>query len=176
MPRSLLGFLWQRRKSSDTKIDPLGDTKTDPPGVKEKSQGWVRQQLREAFPFEGNPRYLIHDNDTIFSGIKAFLEPFGIKAKPTAFQSPWQNGACERILGSLRRELLNHVIPLDEQHLRRLIKEYLRYYHEDRTHLGLDKDSPRGRPQEPMPGDAAKVESLPRCGGLHHRYCWRAAA
>ena len=137
---------------------------------------WVKQQLREAFPFDGHARYLIFDRDTIFGGLKPFLKAMGIHPKITAFHSPWQNGAVERMHQTLRRDLLDHVIALDEGHLRRLIKEYLRHYHEDRTHLGLGKDSPRGRPKEIRPNSTARVVALPRCGGLHHRYGWREAA
>ena len=137
---------------------------------------WVKQQLREAFPFDQNPRYLIHDRDTTFGSLTALLEAMGIREKRTAYHSPWQNGFVERMHGSLRRDLLDHIIPLDEDHLRRLLKEYLRYYHEDRTHLGLGKDCPRGRPVETKPGDTAQVAGLPRCGGLHHRYVWLDAA
>lgn len=137
---------------------------------------WVKQQLREAFPFEKTPKYLIFDQDTIFGAVKTFVQTMGIQPKLTAYHAPWQNGACERLHGSLRRELFDHVIVLDEAHARRLIKEYLRYYHEDRTHLGLNKDSPRGRPLESKPGEHARVEALPCCGGLHHRYHWHNAA
>lgn len=137
---------------------------------------WVKQQLREAFPFDEKPRFLIHDRDRIFHPLKAFLESFGIQPKLTAFHCPWQNGYVERVNGSIRRDLLDHVIPLNEEHLRRLLKEYLRYYHEDRTHLGLDKDAPRGSPVEVRQSEDARVDALPRCGGLHHRYRWREAA
>jgi transposase InsO family protein len=137
---------------------------------------WVRQQIREAFPFDHNTRYLIHDRDTIFGDLKEFLVPFGNKDKRTAFRSPWQNGYSERMHLSLRRDLLEHIIPLSEQHLRRLIKEYVRYCHDDRTHLGLGKDCPCGRAVEPKPKGTASIHGLPRCGGLHHRYLWREAA
>ena len=82
----------------------------------------------------------------------------------------------ERTHGNTRKDLLDHVIPLNEEHLRRLLKENLRYYHEDRTQLGLNKDSPRGRPVECKSGKGARVNALPRCGGLHPRYTWRQAA
>jgi hypothetical protein len=137
---------------------------------------WVRQQIREAFPFETSIRYLIHDRDQIFSGLDAFLATFGIEGKATAFRSPWQNGVVERMNQTLRRELLDHVIPLGEGHLRRLIREFLHYYHQDRTHLGLEKDSPQGRPIEQKPVCATRLIALPRCGGLHNRYAWQKAA
>ena len=137
---------------------------------------WLRQQLREAFPFDTTIRVLIHDRDSIFTSLKPFLAAFGIEGKITAFRSPWQNGTVERMNGTLRSCLLDHVIALDENHLRRLITEFLRYYHHDRTHLGLGKDSPRGRPIETRPEGPAVIEGLPFCGGLHHRCAWRKVA
>jgi len=137
---------------------------------------WLRQQLREAFPFDEVPSYLIHDRDGIFAGLKCFLKAFGIMDKPIAYRSPWQNGTVERIMGSIRRDLLDHVLVLNEEHLRRLLKDYFDYYHQDRIHLGLEKDSPRGRPPEVRPVENSMMKALPRCGGLHHRYTWRQAA
>ncbi len=137
---------------------------------------WVKQQLREAFPYGEFPKYLIFDNDTTFSAVKSFISSMGITPKRTAFHCPWQNGAVERFNGTLRRELLEHVIVLNEEHLRRLLKQYLTYYHEDRTHLALGKDTPKGRPEEIPPNPNSTVEALPRVGGLHHRYAWRDAA
>jgi transposase InsO family protein len=133
---------------------------------------WVKNQLREAFPYQEIPNYLIYDRDTIFCAVKRFVETFGIEAKITAYRCPWQNGACERLIGTLRRELFDHVIVLNEDHARRLLKGYFVYYHQNRTHLGLNKDSPRGRPVEECPGGEARVIALPKCGGLHHRYTW----
>ena len=137
---------------------------------------WVKHQLREAFPFDKVPKYLIHDRDAIFSGLRAFIESFGIKRKLISFRSPWQNGALERFNGTLRRELLDHVIVLNEDHLRRLVKEFVTHYHEDRTHLGLAKDAPMGRQVKKPPNDQATVVALPRLGGLCHRYAWDDAA
>lgn len=137
---------------------------------------WVRQQLRDAFPYDDLPSYLLFDRDAIFGATRAFVEALGITPKQIGFRSPWQNGYCERVIGTLRRDLLDHVVVRDEAHLTRLLREYLRYYHEDRTHLGLNKDSPRGRPREMRPGELAEVIPLPRCGGLHHRYRWTHAA
>lgn len=140
------------------------------------SAEWVKQQLREAFPFDEIPKYLIFDNDSIFGDVKGFVESMGIKPKQTAFHCPWQNGAVERFNGTLRRELLNHLIVLDEAHLRRVVKDFLSYYHQDRTHLALGKETPKGRPEEIPPNPSSAVEGLPRVGGLHHRYVWRDAA
>ena len=88
----------------------------------------------------------------------------------TAFRSPWQNGVAERWVGSCRRDLLDHVIILNERHLKRLMSAYLLYYHEDRTHLGLGKDTPVGRVAAPVSPSGNKIISLPRLSGLHHRY------
>jgi len=138
---------------------------------------WVVQQLREAFPDSAPYRYVILDRDTKFDAeVLGVLRSIGLKPKRTSRESPWQNGAAERWVGSCRRELLDHVIPLNERHLRRLIRDYVRYYHLDRTHDGLDKDTPDRRPIENNPGSGAKVISLPRVDGLHHRYGWQQSA
>ena len=88
----------------------------------------------------------------------------------TAFRSPWQNGVAERWVGSCRRDLLDHVIIVNERHLKRLMAEYVRYYHEDRTHLGLAKDTPESRPVTSPTALRNRIYSFPRLGGLHHRY------
>ncbi len=138
---------------------------------------WVVQQLREAFPGDDVPRYLIHDRDSIFGDlVVTSAEAMGVESKRTSFRSPWQNGLCERWIGSCRRELLDHVVPFGEAHLRRLLQEYVRYYHDDRTHLGLGKETPGGRLATSSPSSSATVVSLPRIGGVHHRYEWRDAA
>jgi transposase InsO family protein len=132
---------------------------------------WVVQQLREAFPDSTPYQYVILDRDTKFDAqALSMLRSIGLKPKRTSRESPWQNGVAERWIGSSRREFLDHVIPLDEQHLRRLIRDYVRYYHLDRTHDGLGKDTPDQRPIDNNPGNGAKVISLPRVGGLHPRY------
>ena len=97
------------------------------------------------------------------------MKSFGIQPKRTSFRSPWQNGVAERWVGNCRRDLLDHVIVLNEQHLKRLMNEYVRYYHDDRTHLALEKRTPAGREAE-IRHDGCKVISMPRLGGLHHRY------
>jgi transposase InsO family protein len=137
---------------------------------------WVIQQLREAFPYDSSPKYLIYDNDSIFSNqATGAIRSFGIKPKRTAFQSPWQNGTAERWVGSARREILDHVIVLNEQHLHRLLRDYICYYNDERIHTRL-QDAPKHRPVEMRPSSAARVVGLPRVGGLHHRYTWREAA
>ena len=132
---------------------------------------WVAQQLRETFPFESAPRFLIFDRDAIFSaGLTATIRSMLMEPTRTSYQSPWQNGVAERFVGTVRRELLDHVIVLNERHLRQLIESFVTYYNVDRTHLGVGKDSPSGRPVEQRPGATTNVVSLPRVGGLHHRY------
>jgi hypothetical protein len=100
----------------------------------------------------------------------AFLNVTGLKPKRTSIRAPWQNG------GSCRREILDHIIALNEQHLRRLIRDYVTYYHKDRIHDALEKDTPSRRPVKPKPAANATLTSRPRLGGLHHRYGWREAA
>jgi len=95
---------------------------------------------------------------------------FGIKPKQTSYRSPWQNGVAERWVGNCRRDLLDHVIVLNERHLKRLMNEYVRYYHEDRTHLALAKDTPVGRVAVTNSEAGSNVIAMPRLGGLHHRY------
>jgi len=138
---------------------------------------WVVQQLREAFPEASPYRYAIFDRDAKFDA-KAidFLKATGLKPKRTSVRAPWQNGVSERWVGSCRRELLDHVIPLNEEHLRRLVRGYVSYYRQDRVHDSLDKDTPEGRAVEPNPSPRATVFACPRLGGLHHRYSWREAA
>jgi len=135
---------------------------------------WITQQLREAFPYDHRHRFLLHDRDSKFGeAVGSAVEAIGLKAIRTSFRSPWQNGVAERWVGSCRRELVDHVIPLNERHLRRVLSEYVRYYHLDRTHLGLKKDTPSVRTRAKLhPG--SRVRSVPRLGGLHHRYDWAA--
>jgi putative transposase len=145
--------------------------------VTEHPEGeWVVQQLREAFPENTDKQYLIFDRDAKFSAeVHQFLDSAGIAAIRTSYRSPWQNGVAERWVRSFRNDLLDHVIVLNEAHFRRLARDYLRYYHADRTHDGLDKDTPHGRPPSiKNPGE--RLASHSRLGGLHHRYSWQKAA
>jgi transposase InsO family protein len=138
---------------------------------------WVVQQLREAFPEAAPYRHVILDRDTKFdTDVITFLKATGLKPKRTSVQAPWQNGIAERFVGSCRREILDHVIALNQQHLRRLIRDYVSYYHLDRIHDSLEKDTPNRRPVEQKPAANATVISNARLGGLHHRYGWREAA
>ena len=139
--------------------------------------GWIVQQLREAFPEPCRHQYMILDRDRKFgTEVLAFLAAAGLKAKRTSVQAPWQNGLAERWIESCRREILDHIIALNEQHLCRILREYVRYHHDDRLHDSLAKDAPNGRVVEQRPGENAKVLSMARLGGLHHRYTWGQAA
>jgi transposase InsO family protein len=138
---------------------------------------WVLQQLREAFPEAAPYRYVILDRDSkVDADVIKFMKATGLKPKRTSVQAPWQNGIAERWVGSCRREILDHVIALNEPHLRRLIRDYVNYHHEDRTHDSLEKDTPNRRPVEHKLSPRATVVASPRLGGLHHRYSWRSAA
>jgi putative transposase len=129
---------------------------------------WIIQQLREAFPFEASHKYLIFDRDQKFGfEVIAAVKATRIIPKRTSFRSPWQNGIAERWVGSCRRDLLDHMVALNERHLKRLLSEYVRYHHEDRTHLGLEKGTPEGRIRSVASG---RIVSQERIGGLHHRY------
>ena len=136
--------------------------------TKGPSAMWIAQQLREAFPFEAAPRFLIFDRDAKYgTEVPATVRSMRIWSVRTSFQSPWQNGIAERWIESCRRDLLDHIIAVDERHLKRLLSEYVRYYHEDRTHLGLGKETPGCRIRSAATG---RIISHERLGGLHHRY------
>jgi hypothetical protein len=137
------------------------------------SADWIVQQLRETFPEAAPYRFAILDHDSIFNvDVIAFLKATGFKPKRTSLQAPWQNGTAERWIASCRREILNHIIPVNEEHLRRLIRDYVGYHQQDRIHDSLSKDTPNRRAIEPRPTTDAGLISLPRLGGLHHRYTW----
>jgi transposase InsO family protein len=137
-------------------------------------EAWACQQVVEAFPYETKKKYLVRDNDSTYgAAFRARLKQLGIEDTPTAPRSPWQNPYAERMVGTFRRECLDHVIILNEAHLRRLLNEFLAYYHDSRAHQALDCNSPNPREVEtPERGD---VISLPVLGGMHHRYTRRAA-
>jgi transposase InsO family protein len=138
------------------------------------SAQWTGQQLVNAFPDDSAPRYVIRDRDKIYGAdFVRRVRAMGIEQVLTAPRSPWQNPYCERVVGTLRRDCLDHVIVLTEQHLRRILRNYLEYYHGSRTHLALGKDTPELRKRESP--DGGKVIALPMVGGLHHRYTRRAA-
>ena len=142
---------------------------TESPGAK-----WTAQQIVEAFPWDSAPRYLLRDRDGIYGyEFTSRVKNMGIKEVKTAARSPWQNPYVERMIGTLRRDCLDHVIVLNDKHLRRILRDYLTYYHGSRTHLSLDKDSPEPRKVE-LP-DQGQIVEFPMVGGLHHRYSRRAA-
>jgi putative transposase len=132
------------------------------------TSAWIVQQLREAFPYEPVTKFLILDHDAKYGReVPAAMRSMDITAVRTAVGCPWQNGVAERWVGSCRRELLDHVLAINQSHLKRLLSSYVRYYHQDRTHCGLQKQSPETRPRCSGEG---KVLAWPRVGGLHHRY------
>src|SRR5277367_3068780 len=128
---------------------------------------WVARQITEAFPWNEAPRYMIRDRDRIYGTIVTRrLHAMGIRDKPTAPASPWQNGFAERLIGSIRRECLDHVIVWGESHLRRILRSYASYYDNVRTHRSLKKDAPISRPIQ----RTGIISSRPILGGLHHHY------
>lgn len=133
---------------------------------------WVVQQLRNATPFGEQPRYLFRDNDGIYGpGVPKFLRSSGIEEVRTAYRSPWQNPYCERVIGTLRRELLDHVIVRGEDHLERLLRTFLaEYYHPARPHMGLERRTPLLAARPAPTSGPTKIISIPILGGLHHRY------
>lgn len=134
---------------------------------------WTAQQFREAFRWDQAPRYLIHDRDLAFQAVTASATAMGIQEVRTAPRSLWQNAYIERFIGSVRRECLDHVIVLTAAGLRTILKSYVTYYMDSRTHLSLGKDSPQSRPI--CPPEDGPVIAIPHVGGLHHRYERRAA-
>jgi transposase InsO family protein len=128
---------------------------------------WVARQITEAFPWDEAPHYLIRDRDRIYgSVVKRRLRAMGIRDKPTAPASPWQNGFAERLIGSIRRECLDHIIVFGEAHLRRTLKCYADYYNNFRTHRSLNKDAPVCRPVQRI----GSIKSHAILGGLHYKY------
>jgi transposase InsO family protein len=135
---------------------------------------WTASQLYQAFPFDAAPRFLVRDRDHIYGAeVQQALHRMNIAETVISARSPWQNGYCERVVGTLKRECLNHMIVFNEAHARRILKQYLRYYHGTRTHLGLGKDTPDSRPIEPP--ELGFVKRQVFLGGLHSRY-YRTAA
>ena len=144
--------------------------------TKHPNSAWVVQQLREAFPYDSAPGYLIFDRGASFNEeVIDTVKSFGVQPKRIRFRSPWQNGVAERWVGSCRHDLLDHVIVLNERHLKRLMNEYVHYYQDDRTHLALDKRTPAGRLLANNGGGHCRILSTPKLGGLHHRYYGLAA-
>jgi putative transposase len=130
---------------------------------------WVTRQVREAFPFDEAPRYLIRDRDAAYGEcFQECLERMGVEEVPIAPRSPWQSPYVERLIGSIRRECLDHVIVSGEAHLKRVLGSYFSYYHRSRCHRALDGNAPD--PREVEPPDRGRVVAVPQVGGLHHRY------
>jgi len=128
---------------------------------------WIARQILEAFPWDTAPATLLRDNDRAYGhGFKRRLRGMGICDRPTSIRSPWQNGYVERVIGSIRRECLDHVVIRGEAHLRRILLSYADYCNDDRTHLTLSKDTSRRRPVE----RTGRITMRPMLGGLHHRY------
>jgi hypothetical protein len=134
---------------------------------------WVIQQLREAMPYGQQPRFVFRDNDGIYGdGVEEFLDCCHVQEVRTAHRCPWQNPFVERFVGTLRRELLDHVIVLGRSHLEPLLRQFIEeYYHPVRPHQGLDGDTPIPQPKADAPiPNSTKLISTPILGGLHHRY------
>jgi transposase InsO family protein len=128
---------------------------------------WIAQQITEAFPWDQAPRHLLRDrNGSYGSIVRRRLQAMGIRDHPSAPRSPWQNGHVERLIGSIRRECLDHIVVMGEASLRRTLKAYACYYNEVRTHRSLHKDAPEIRPVQPT----GSINSRPLLGGLHHHY------
>ena len=128
---------------------------------------WIAQQITEAFPWNEAPRYLIRDRDAIYGAtVTRRLRAMGIRDKPIAPGSPWQNSFAERLIGTIRRECVDHVVAWSEQHLRQIVKSYANYYNSARTHGSLDKEAPVSRPVQRI----GRIVSHAMVGGLHHQY------
>jgi transposase InsO family protein len=137
--------------------------------AKHPTAEWTAQQVVGACAFDPPGRFLIRDNDKIYgTHFRDRVDGLGLDQVRIAFRSPWQNGFAERWIGSLRRDCLDHVIAIHERQLRRVVQSYVDYYHQDRTHLGLEKDAPEERQTETR--EMGKVVAIPRVGGLHYRY------
>jgi transposase InsO family protein len=128
---------------------------------------WIARQINEAFPWDQAPRYLISDRDGSYGVmVERRIRAMGIRDRPTAPRSPWQNGHIERLIGSIGRECLDHVVVLGEAHLRRILRAYADYCNRRRTHLALEKDAPFGRPIRAI----GQAVAIPVLGGLYHQY------
>ena len=135
---------------------------------------WTAQQIREAFPWETAPRFLRRDRDRIYGGaFRDCVAAMGTEEIRTVPRSPWQNPFVERLIGSIRRECLDHVIVFNERSLRRILRSYVAYHQRWRTHLALGKDAPITRTVQPP--ELGQVIEIPEVGGLHHRYVRQAA-
>jgi len=135
---------------------------------------WTAQQLVEAFPWEPPPKYLLRDRDAIYGKhFRKRIRSLGMKERLIAPRSPWQNPYVERVIGSIRRECLDHIVVLNERHLKRILRSYFAYYHRWRPHRSLEMDSPDGRPVHSL--EMGKIIERPEVYGLHHTYIRKAA-
>jgi transposase InsO family protein len=129
---------------------------------------WIAQQITEAFGWRNAPRYVVRDRDRVYGArFRQRMRAMGIRDRPISARSPWQNAYAERLIGSIRRDCLDHVVVFGESHLRNLLRSYQKYYNEHRTHLSLDKDAPFSRAVTAH----GRIVVSPVLGGLHHRYC-----
>ena len=129
---------------------------------------WTAQQLRNTFSETDAPAYLLHDRDSVFAGVSTTIAGMNTQAVRMAPRSPWQNAYVERVIGSIRRECLDHVIVMNAPGLHRVLRDYVVYYMRSRTHLALDKETPYPRPIAPP--STGRIVAIPEVGGLHHRY------
>jgi transposase InsO family protein len=140
--------------------------------TKNPTAEWTLQQIRNLLFNYDTPKYLIRDRDSKYGNLfTEGINHIGIKQVLTSYRSPWQNGYVERVIGSIKRECLDHVIIMNEDHLRSILNDYISYYNKSRTHLGINKDSPDGREVQ----IAGKIEKIPAVNGLHHVYFRQAA-
>src|SRR5215813_12838153 len=131
------------------------------------SAHWIARQLTEAYAWQQAPRYIVRDRDCVYGGVVLQrLRAMGIRDRPISPRSPWQNGYSERLIGSIRRDCLDHVVVFGERHLRHLLNSYQKYYNDARTHLSLHKDAPIPRTIQTV----GRTLAMPVLGGLHHQY------
>jgi transposase InsO family protein len=167
VPTVRFGLLWVFLMVATERRRVVHFNVTDDP-----TSEWVARQVVEAFPYETAPRFLLRDRDKIYG--KTFrrrVRALGIEERVTAHRSPWQNGYVERLIGTIRRDCLDHVMVWNARHLKRVLRDYFAYYHRWRTHLSLHMDAPDGRPVQAT-GEIVEIEEL---GGVHHHYERRAA-
>ncbi len=142
--------------------------------TKNPSTVWLKQQIRNAMPFDHKPKYLIHDNDKAFVGkdFQSFLSSFGVSSKRTAYRSPWQSGICERTVGTIRNEILHYIVPISDRHLQKMLNGYIhKFYNTHRTHQGIDCKTPLPHEiLEPITLKETVLNSTPILGGLYHTY------
>jgi transposase InsO family protein len=131
------------------------------------SAEWIARQLTETYAWAQAPQYIIRDRDGVYGDLLIRrLRAMGIRDRPIAPRSPWQNGHTERLIGSIRRDCLDHVVVFGEQHLRQLLGSFQTYYNNARTHLSLNTDAPASRAVQPV----GRIVAVPHLGGLHHQY------